>query len=167
LSPFLYLLYLLSSVSYVLSPCYVARNAPVLIRYDDMPTYEYRCPDGHTFEKFYRKISDAESTVPCPACGKIAERLVSGGAGLVFKGSGFYITDYGKDGKKDERAQAKRSTKGETTPINSPSGGSSDKSAGSSGSGSSVTNTGATSATPPTPAPQPAASSSKSKPSRE
>jgi putative FmdB family regulatory protein len=62
-----------------------------------MPTYEFRCPDGHEFEKFYRKISDAPTEVPCPECGKIAMRLVSGGAGLLFKGSGFYLTDYGKN----------------------------------------------------------------------
>jgi putative FmdB family regulatory protein len=62
-----------------------------------MPTYEFRCPDGHEFEKFYRKISDSKSELPCPACGKPATRLVSGGAGLLFKGSGFYLTDYGKN----------------------------------------------------------------------
>jgi putative FmdB family regulatory protein len=62
-----------------------------------MPTYEFRCPDGHEFEKFYRKISDASTELPCPECGKLAARLVSGGAGLLFKGSGFYLTDYGKN----------------------------------------------------------------------
>jgi len=62
-----------------------------------MPTYEFRCPDGHEFEKFYRKISDYTSELPCPVCGKPATRLVSGGAGLLFKGSGFYLTDYGKN----------------------------------------------------------------------
>jgi|SRR5689334_17233140 putative FmdB family regulatory protein len=61
-----------------------------------MPTYEFRCPDGHEFEKFYRKITDAKE-LPCPVCGKTAIRLVSGGAGLLFKGSGFYLTDYGKN----------------------------------------------------------------------
>ena len=65
-----------------------------------MPTYDYRCPAGHEFEQFFRKIKDAPSELPCPTCGKLAERRVSGGAGLLFKGSGFYITDYGKDGKK-------------------------------------------------------------------
>ena len=62
-----------------------------------MPTYEYRCPEGHEFERFYRKISDAESELPCPECGKVATRRLTGGAGLVFKGSGFYLTDYGKN----------------------------------------------------------------------
>jgi putative FmdB family regulatory protein len=62
-----------------------------------MPTYEFRCPDGHEFEKFYRKISDAVAELPCPVCGKPSTRLVSGGAGLLFKGSGFYLTDYGKN----------------------------------------------------------------------
>ncbi|MGI8496018.1 MAG: FmdB family zinc ribbon protein [Gemmatimonadaceae bacterium] len=71
-----------------------------------MPTYEYECPDGHHFEKFYRKISDAQGEVACPRCGQNAERLISAGAGLIFKGSGFYITDYGKDGKKAETAAA-------------------------------------------------------------
>ena len=71
-----------------------------------MPTYEYRCPDGHDFEKFVQKISLASAELPCPVCGKIAERRISAGGGFVFKGSGFYITDYGKDGKKDLRANA-------------------------------------------------------------
>lgn len=62
-----------------------------------MPTYEYRCPQGHEFEKFYRKISDATAELPCPECGQVATRQVSGGAGLLFKGSGFYLTDYGKN----------------------------------------------------------------------
>lgn len=65
-----------------------------------MPTYEFVCPNGHHFDKFYRKISDAVDGIPCPECGAVAERQISGGAGLLFKGSGFYITDYGKDGKK-------------------------------------------------------------------
>lgn len=71
-----------------------------------MPTYEYRCPDGHDFEKFVLKISLASSELPCPVCGKAAQRKISAGGGLLFKGSGFYITDYGKDGKKDLRTNA-------------------------------------------------------------
>lgn len=77
-----------------------------------MPTYEYRCPKGHEFEHFFRTISSAESQMKCPECGELAERRMSGGSGLVFKGSGFYITDYGKDGKKDQR-KAPESSKGE------------------------------------------------------
>lgn len=72
-----------------------------------MPTYEYRCPDGHEFEKFVLKMSAAAGTLPCPTCGAEAPRRVSAGGGLLFKGSGFYITDYGKDGKKDQRAASK------------------------------------------------------------
>ena len=62
-----------------------------------MPTYEFRCPKGHEFERFFRKISDASSELPCPECGAAAQRQLSAGAGLLFKGSGFYLTDYGKN----------------------------------------------------------------------
>lgn len=62
-----------------------------------MPTYEYRCPEGHEFE-LMQKMSD-RPRAKCPVCGRPATRQISGGAGLIFKGSGFYITDYGKDGK--------------------------------------------------------------------
>lgn len=60
-----------------------------------MPTYEYRCANGHTFERFQR-ISDPPLDT-CPECGAAAERVLSGGGGLLFKGSGFYITDYRSD----------------------------------------------------------------------
>jgi putative FmdB family regulatory protein len=74
-----------------------------------MPLYEFRCPNGHDFETFYRSIGAAPSEVKCPECGAVAERRISA-AGLHFKGSGFYITDYGKDGKKAEREAAKAKT---------------------------------------------------------
>lgn len=73
-----------------------------------MPTYEYRCPEGHEFEHFFSTIGGSKEVMPCPTCGKESQRLVSGGAGLLFKGSGFYITDYGKDGKKSERERASK-----------------------------------------------------------
>ncbi len=77
-----------------------------------MPTYEYRCPSGHEFEDFVLKISAAKSELPCPTCGAVAARRMSAGSGLLFKGSGFYITDYGKDGKKDQRAAAAKGGEG-------------------------------------------------------
>lgn len=64
-----------------------------------MPTYEYKCPAGHEFEKFFPRMNDRRY-LPCPKCGKRADRVISGGAGLVFKGSGFYITDYKRAGEK-------------------------------------------------------------------
>jgi putative FmdB family regulatory protein len=90
-----------------------------------MPTYDFSCPNGHEFEQFYRSISSAPTEVACPVCGAIAIRRVSGGSGLLFKGSGFYITDYGKDGKKDQRAAQGKS---ETKSTDSGSSGSSSKS---------------------------------------
>jgi putative FmdB family regulatory protein len=69
-----------------------------------MPTYEFRCPSGHSFERFYRNMADAARELECPECGKLAERQMSGGAGLVFKGSGFYLTDYGRNAHRNEGA---------------------------------------------------------------
>ncbi|HSZ56176.1 MAG TPA: FmdB family zinc ribbon protein [Tepidisphaeraceae bacterium] len=70
-----------------------------------MPTYEYRCTKcGHKFEKF--QSITAPAIKQCPACKKnSAQRLIGTGAGLIFKGSGFYITDYRSEGYK-ERAKA-------------------------------------------------------------
>ena len=61
-----------------------------------MPTYEYACPKcGHEFELF-QSMRD-EPLKKCPKCKKPGvKRLVGGGAGLIFKGTGFYITDYKK-----------------------------------------------------------------------
>jgi putative FmdB family regulatory protein len=78
-----------------------------------MPTYEYQCPDGHGFEKF-QKMSD-KPRANCPVCGKPASRKISGGAGLVFKGSGFYITDYGKDGKGPRKETTEKAEKPDKT----------------------------------------------------
>jgi len=81
------------------------RAPKVVLQKCRMPLYEFRCPEGHDFEKFYRSIGSAAAEEKCPVCGEVAVRLMST-AGLVFKGSGFYITDYGKDGKKAEREAA-------------------------------------------------------------
>lgn len=68
-----------------------------------MPTYEYQCTKcGHELEAFH-SMKDAPLR-RCPACNKSAlKRKVGGGAGLIFKGTGFYITDYKKKpaGKSD------------------------------------------------------------------
>jgi len=88
-----------------------------------MPTYEFRCPEGHEFEKFYRSISGAPRDVACPTCGKKAERQMSAGGGLVFKGSGFYITDYGKDGKKSQTPPVKASEGAAPSNTGTESGG--------------------------------------------
>jgi putative FmdB family regulatory protein len=63
-----------------------------------MPTYEYACSKcGHHFEQF-QSMRD-ELLKKCPKCHKMAlKRLIGGGAGLIFKGSGFYITDYKNKG---------------------------------------------------------------------
>lgn len=68
-----------------------------------MPTYEYGCKAcGHRFEEFQSITDDPIDT--CPECGEPAvQRLVSGGAGLIFKGSGFYITDYKNSQSKTHR----------------------------------------------------------------
>lgn len=79
-----------------------------------MPTYEYECKKcGHLFE-ILQSIKDSPLR-KCPACGKNAlQKVISGGAGLIFKGSGFYLTDYkekpakAKDtGKPKEKTEAK------------------------------------------------------------
>jgi putative FmdB family regulatory protein len=85
-----------------------------------MPTYEYRCPEGHQFEKF-QKITEKPRT-KCPVCGKAATRVISGGAGLVFRGSGFYITDYGKDGKGPRKSEEKPAEKPAEKKSESPGG---------------------------------------------
>ena len=86
-----------------------------------MPTYEFRCPLGHEFERFYRTIGTAEAQTACPECGQIAERQMSAGAGLHFKGSGFYLTDYGKDAHK-KKAPAESKGDGAKTESGSSSG---------------------------------------------
>ena len=70
-----------------------------------MPTYEYKCSAcGHTFEQFQSIM--AAPVKRCPQCGKAkVKRLIGTGAGLIFKGSGFYITDYRDAGYK-EKAKA-------------------------------------------------------------
>lgn len=67
-----------------------------------MPTYEYECPHcGHRFE-ILQKITDPHLN-KCPKCNQKLRRLISAGAGIIFKGSGFYATDYRKKPKNPQR----------------------------------------------------------------
>jgi putative FmdB family regulatory protein len=68
-----------------------------------MPTYEYECAGGHRFDLFQR-MSDEPRAV-CPRCGAEAQRVISGGAGFLFKGEGFYITDYRSDAYKKRASE--------------------------------------------------------------
>lgn len=85
-----------------------------------MPTYEYRCAEcGNEFEQFGR-MSDPP-VQECPQCHAQAQRKISGGAGLVFKGSGFYITDYRGEGYK-KAAESDKSGGGSSSPAASEGG---------------------------------------------
>jgi len=99
-----------------------------------MPTYEYRCPKGHEFELFQR-MSD-EPRADCPECGEAAERQFSAGGGLLFKGEGFYITDYRSADYKKQASAESGGSGGSSGSGSSGSDGSSSAS-GSSGSSSS------------------------------
>ncbi|HEY2586785.1 MAG TPA: zinc ribbon domain-containing protein [Tepidisphaeraceae bacterium] len=83
-----------------------------------MPTYEYHCDAcGHKFERF--QSMTAEPIKQCPKCKKNkARRLIGTGAGLIFKGSGFYITDYRSEGYKEK---AKADSGGGSSESKSPS----------------------------------------------
>jgi putative FmdB family regulatory protein len=84
-----------------------------------MPTYEYACSKcGYHFEKF-QSMRD-EPLKKCPKCSKQAlKRLIGGGAGLIFKGTGFYITDYkNKAPTKAEAAESKPAS--EAKPADAP-----------------------------------------------
>jgi len=68
-----------------------------------MPTYEYECDKCKFHFEVFQGINEPQ-VKNCPKCGGKARRLISGGAGLIFKGSGFYITDYKKSSSpKDEK----------------------------------------------------------------
>ena len=71
-----------------------------------MPTYEYLCLKCK--KKFEQLQSIKEAPLKkCPKCGGKAERQIGGGAGLIFKGTGFYITDYKNKASKPEKPEKK------------------------------------------------------------
>ena len=90
-----------------------------------MPTYDYKCSGcGHEFEAF-QSITDAPLK-KCPQCGKRRlERLIGPGAALIFRGSGFYCTDYRKGGSSTP-ATAKGGEKDASKAGQGGSGGSGD-----------------------------------------
>jgi putative FmdB family regulatory protein len=94
-----------------------------------MPTYGYECKScGHTFDVF-QNMSDAPLKV-CPECGRELRRLINGGTGIIFKGSGFYVTDKNKGSagtsskaKKSDKTPAPADTKATETPGSAAEGG--------------------------------------------
>ena len=85
-----------------------------------MPTYEYQRRDGSRFEMF-QGINEAPLT-ECPDSGQPVQRVISGGAGVVYKGSGWYVTDYKSRGASDapkEGAKSAEDTK-TTAPASAP-----------------------------------------------
>ncbi|MCB1171488.1 MAG: zinc ribbon domain-containing protein [Leptospiraceae bacterium] len=96
-----------------------------------MPTYSYRCTEcGHEYDAFQSMKDDPHTE--CPKCGGKVERLIGGGAGIVFKGSGFYVTDYRKPSGGSNGGGS-----GGSSSSSGGSGGSSASGSGSSGSSSS------------------------------
>jgi putative FmdB family regulatory protein len=95
-----------------------------------MPTYEYVCEKcKHRFEQF--QSITAAPLKRCPRCKGHLRRLIQGGAGLIFKGSGFYITDYARSGGKKAASAAGSAPSGkDSTAGKKPSGESAKKSSG-------------------------------------
>jgi putative FmdB family regulatory protein len=102
-----------------------------------VPIYEYRCPNGHTFERFQSMTAPAPEK--CDVCGAAPLELVLYPIAIHYKGSGFYSTDYGKgrSGKKDGDSSGDSSSKGDSSKGDSSSKGESSKSDSSSSSGDS------------------------------
>ena len=78
-----------------------------------MPTYEYECLKcKHKFEKFQNMTE--EPLKVCPKCGGKLHRLIGRGAGIIFKGKGFYHTDYKKRGSGDAERKNEKESKGKS-----------------------------------------------------
>ena len=74
-----------------------------------MPTYDYICNNCEKMYEYFQSMSDAPKKV-CPECKKNSlRRVISGGTGLIFKGSGYYLTDY--KNKKTQSSENKKSNK--------------------------------------------------------
>jgi putative FmdB family regulatory protein len=101
-----------------------------------MPTYEYECEScGHEFELF-QKMTDPPCET-CPKCKSGVRKKIGAGAGLIFKGSGFYITDYRSDAyKKQAQAEGNSGSTSSGSGKSKSDESSSSKSESSTGSGS-------------------------------
>tara|TARA_B100001142_G_scaffold324558_1_gene376510 strand:- start:2372 stop:2629 length:258 start_codon:yes stop_codon:yes gene_type:complete len=75
-----------------------------------MPTYDYFCKKCDKTYEFFQSMSDAPIE-NCSICSGKLRRLVSGGTGLIFKGSGFYLTDYAKNNSKKSAVSDSKNTK--------------------------------------------------------
>ncbi len=100
-----------------------------------MPTYNYLCNQcGHRFDAF--QAISADAITDCPNCNGVGtvQRLITGGAGIVFKGTGFYVTDYRKDSGKSSDGGGSTSSSGSSSAPAAPaaSGGGSSSSTSSS-----------------------------------
>ena len=71
-----------------------------------MPTYEYECTNCNKVFDIFQKITD-KPLKECPKCHKKINRLIGGGSGVIFKGSGFYATDYRKPSGKSAPPKTK------------------------------------------------------------
>lgn len=78
-----------------------------------MPTYVYRREDGSTFEIQQRITEDALTT--CPTTGQNVKRIISANTGLIFKGSGFYLTDYARNNSDSSEKSAASSSSTDST----------------------------------------------------
>ena len=75
-----------------------------------MPTYNYKCNECENKFSVFQKMSD-DPVQECPQCEGKVRRIISGGSGMIFKGTGFYLTDYGKSGTpKEKEATVTKST---------------------------------------------------------
>ena len=74
-----------------------------------MPTYNYYCSDCDSHFSYFQKMSESPIS-SCENCGGKVKRLITGGTGLIFKGSGFYLTDY-KNGKKSADSDSQSTQK--------------------------------------------------------
>ena len=97
-----------------------------------MPIYEYRCPNGHTFERFQSMTAPAPEK--CDVCGAAPLEIVLFPVAIHYKGSGFYSTDYGKGGSgRKDGDSGDSSSKGESSKGDSSKGDSSKGDSSSSG----------------------------------